>query len=523
MVVSTEHPLHDDETTDANVRQRAGRVDPMIGRVFDGRYRILDLIARGGMGRVYTAEQAPLGRRVAVKVLDVGGHDDREFRQRFIREAEICARLSHPNTVRVLDYGRSEDDVLYIAMELLEGRNLFQAIQTDAPMDALRVVRIGLQIAASLGEAHRLGLIHRDLKPSNIILLRPSGNEEFVKVVDFGLAKEISDGGELTRADALVGSPSYMSPEQVRSASLDQRSDLYALGVLMYACCCGRPPFTGATPLAILMGHLNQPPPPMSQVCPSMRRVPALEAVIDRCLAKEPEARYPDMDAVLAALNLVEDELRGSNPRVFVGAPAAPQRVGAPTPVPPQEPTPKTRPVTYGLMAVTLAFGLLAILSAGGLGVWFLTPRVATQPVEARVSATPTPIQIVPAAPDAPATPEPVVTPPSAVRSTRPATAEVSAIRTTPAVVAPGSDAPAKLTPASEPPPLAATAPVSAAAAPVSAATAPVSAATAPVSAAAPPVSASAAATTAVSPTDTPPPEPTPPRRSDVRDPWEKR
>lgn len=293
------------------VKPRVSKPDPLIGQVLDNRYRILDLIAKGGMGRVYRAEQAPLGRTVAVKVLDDAGdaESDREYRRRFMHEAEVCARLTHPNTVRVLDYGRTEDDVLFMAMEHLEGRNLFQAIQTDAPMAAVRVARIGREIAAALREAHGLGLIHRDLKPSNILLTRPAPDEEFVKVVDFGLAEAIRGDTELTRAEAPVGSPSYMSPEHVRSAPLDERSDIYSLGAVLYACLCGRPPFAGSTSLSVLMAHLNEVPPPLHTVCPSMQPVPALEALVFRCLAKSPDDRFLDMDTLLQALQQIEDDL----------------------------------------------------------------------------------------------------------------------------------------------------------------------------------------------------------------------
>ncbi len=364
-------------------RPRTPRADPLIGKLLDERYRVLSLIAKGGMGRVYRAEQAPFGRVVAVKVLDVGDEDDddQEFRRRFVREAEVCARLSHPNTVRVFDYGRADDDVLYIAMEHLEGRNLFQAIQTDAPMDALRVVRIGRQVASSLREAHALGLIHRDLKPSNIILTRPGGDDEFVKVVDFGLAKEIRADSELTRGDALVGSPSYMSPEQVRSDALDERSDVYSLGVLLYACLCGRPPFTGSAPLNVLMGHLNHAPPPMEAVCPSMVRVPSLEAVVLRCLAKSPADRYAGMDALLQALQGVQDELSGiTRPSPLL----PPTRFRPPAPViPPDVPLVlEGAGPSRGLVAGIVG----AVLLAAALGAWWLfqpdtRPGVVDDPI----------------------------------------------------------------------------------------------------------------------------------------------
>jgi len=408
----------------------------MLGKVLDDRFRIVALVARGGMGRVYKAEQAPLGRTVAIKVLDVGlEHDeDQEFRNRFVREAEACSRLTHPNTVRVFDYGKTWDDVLYIVMEYLEGRNLFQALQTDAPMEPARVIRIGRQIAASLREAHGLGLIHRDLKPSNIILTRPGGDDEFVKVVDFGLVKEISVNSELTREDALVGSPSYMSPEQIRSAPLDQRSDIYSLGVLLYACLTGRAPFLGATSLNVLMGHLHQAPPAMGTVCPSMKPAPALEAVILRCLAKEPEDRFPNMDALLDALTRADDTRRGAPAPVevestFTAEPVAvrsPPSAAAPSSPRHAAPRPRPRPLPSDTRRVLprsgpsaalvagIGVAVLALFGCGALGlawaawsgafgvpVWVASPPVppASAPVVAApAQEAPTPPAVVPAA-----------------------------------------------------------------------------------------------------------------------------
>ncbi|MFN7143582.1 MAG: protein kinase domain-containing protein, partial [Myxococcota bacterium] len=370
----------------AEPRPRASRADPHLGKVLDGRYRLVSLLAKGGMGRVYRAEQAPFGRLVAVKVLDVGDErdDDQEFRARFVREAETCARLAHPNTVRVFEYGTTDDDVPWIAMELLVGRNLFQAIQTDAPMDPARVARIGRQIAASLREAHGLGLIHRDLKPSNIILTRPD-DEEFVKVVDFGLVKEIRTDAETTRQDALVGSPGYMSPEQVRSDPLDERSDVYSLGVLLYACLCGRPPFQGPS-LNVLLAHLNEPPPPMESVCPSMPRAPALEAVVRRCLAKAPEARYPDMGALLGALQEAEEAIARGD--------AGPTAAGARTAAGPSDAGPGAVPGapargSEGPGRVLLR-GLVGLLAVGGGVAWAVLDEEERRGAPPTVEVSPT-------------------------------------------------------------------------------------------------------------------------------------
>ncbi|HND32099.1 MAG TPA: serine/threonine-protein kinase, partial [Myxococcota bacterium] len=256
--------------------------DPLIGKVIDNRYRILSLVAQGGMGRVYQAEQAPLGRVVALKVLDTGKtpEADKEMRQRFILEAAACARLNHPNTVRIFDYGKTWDDVLYISMEYIHGRTLHHVIKQEAPLPLDRVIRILRQMCSSLREAHAAGLIHRDLKPSNVMLTRHGDEVDFVKVLDFGLVRQVMGDSELTQVDAVVGSPSYMSPEQIRGERLDQRSDIYSLGVLMYTCIVGKTPFAAESPVKVMMAHLNSAPPPMAPVCPALTEVPMLEWVV---------------------------------------------------------------------------------------------------------------------------------------------------------------------------------------------------------------------------------------------------
>jgi serine/threonine protein kinase len=211
--------------------------DPLIGRLINDRYRIASLVARGGMGRVYRAEQAPLGREVALKVLHprYEGDHDPEFQRRFFLEASTCAKLSHPNTVTIFDYGRTEDDIYYIAMELLEGRTLHRAVRTDGPFAPQRAMHIARQVCRSLREAHKSGLVHRDLKPANVFLMRHGDEEDFVKVLDFGLVKDIETPDEdLTETGLFMGSPKYMSPEQIRGENVDGRCDVYALGVMLY-------------------------------------------------------------------------------------------------------------------------------------------------------------------------------------------------------------------------------------------------------------------------------------------------
>ncbi len=292
---------------------RGARVDPLIGKVIDNRYRLVSLIARGGMGKVYRAEQAQLNRVVALKLLEIGknGDQDEEFRRRFMLEAATYARLTHPHTVRIFDYGNTWDDILFIAMEFLDGRTLHHVIKTEAPLSAERTLRIARQICGSLREAHALGLVHRDLKPANVVLTRHGDDDEFVKVLDFGLVKELTGDSELTSGDAVVGSPSYMAPEQIRADGLDQRTDIYALGVILYACVCGRTPFAGDNSVNVLLAHLNQPPPPLSPNEPALRDSPTLAWLIETCLAKDRASRFADVDELVRALRLCDAEVRG--------------------------------------------------------------------------------------------------------------------------------------------------------------------------------------------------------------------
>src|SRR5688572_10611153 len=220
--------------------------DPLIGRTINERYRIVGTIARGGMGKVYRAEQQPLGRLVALKVLNPNytGDNDPEFHKRFFLEASIASKLTHPNTVTIFDYGKTDDEVFYIAMELLEGRTLHRALREEGPFPPDRAMHIARQVCRSLREAHTLGVIHRDLKPANVYLVQHGDENDFVKVLDFGLVKNLDEKGEeLTQTGLFMGSPKYMSPEQIRGERVDSRVDVYALGVMMYEMLTGKVPF----------------------------------------------------------------------------------------------------------------------------------------------------------------------------------------------------------------------------------------------------------------------------------------
>jgi len=292
--------------------QTSGLVDPLIGRVLAGRFRILECIAQGGMGRIYRAEQAPLGRTVAIKVLhlDARNTDDGNFRERFFREASVCARLSHPNTVRIFDYG-TEDGVYFIAMEFLEGRTLNDLIRKEGPVPPDRTIRIVRQICRSLEQAHGQGVIHRDLKPANVFLA-VHGPDEFVKVLDFGLVKAVDSKSQVTRAGNILGSPAYMSPEQVLGNPVTARADVYALGIILYACLTRTLPFKRDNPLAVLNAQAHADPPSFARVAPGVDVPTSLEWIVMRCLEKDPADRFESMAELEKALRLAERELTGS-------------------------------------------------------------------------------------------------------------------------------------------------------------------------------------------------------------------
>src|SRR3954470_12660363 len=269
--------------------------DPLIGRTLNDRYRIVEQIGSGGMGRVYRALPAPLDRVVALKVLGAGHDRDPNFYKRFFLEASVTAKLTHPNSITLYDYGRTEDGVFFIAMEFLAGRTLSQAMQADGPLAQERVIHVAQQICRSLREAHALGIIHRDLKPANVMLLRQHDDHDFVKVLDFGLVKfffgDTADA-DLTNAGTFMGSPHYIAPEQARNQNPDQRCDIYSLGVLLYHMLTGRVPFTAPAPVEIILKHLHEDAVPMNELRPDLNLHPELEEIVLKCMAKAREDRF---------------------------------------------------------------------------------------------------------------------------------------------------------------------------------------------------------------------------------------
>lgn len=287
--------------------------DPLIGRTISGRYRVHSVLGQGGMGTVYQAQQIPLGRAVAVKVLSAGQVEP-GFHKRFFQEAAILAKLKSPNTVTVFDYGRDED-IYFIAMELVSGEPLDRVLDNAGALPVPRALGIAQQVCRSLREAHAQGIVHRDLKPGNIVLTQGGDDEEIVKVLDFGLAKRVNRASEDTQRDTVPGSPRYMAPEVIRQQSIDGRSDMYGLGVLLYQMLTGVVPFERDSPMEILVAHLQEPPPPMREVSPAIEVPEAVERIVMRCLAKLPDDRYASMQELLDALRGLAGEIGvGSDP-----------------------------------------------------------------------------------------------------------------------------------------------------------------------------------------------------------------
>ena len=268
-----------------------------------GQYHIGEKLGVGGMGEVYLAEHRLLRRPCALKLIRPEVGADAIALARFEREVQSAARLSHPNTIEIYDYGHTNDGTFYYVMEYLTGVSLQDLVKKFGPLAPGRAVYLFRQICAGLSEAHSLGLIHRDLKPANIYVAKRGGEADVAKVLDFGLVKQIADPNavELTGKQRVSGTPLYMSPEQaVGDRSLDGRADIYALGCMLYFVLTGRPPFTGLTPLEVMTAHARDPVAPPSQV---RGDVPAdLEQVVMRCLAKKAADRYQDVRALSKAL-----------------------------------------------------------------------------------------------------------------------------------------------------------------------------------------------------------------------------
>ena len=289
--------------------------DPLIGRVLADRYRIKSLIGRGGMGVVYKGEHIHMGKTLALKLLSGELATQKDLVKRFKREADAASRLNNMHTVTLFDYGQSQG-LIYLVMEYLDGEDLSTVIRKEKKLGVMRALMMMVQICDSLSEAHEKGIIHRDLKPENIYRIKKKGVEDFIKVLDFGLAKiRVGLGApDETAHGVVLGTPYYMAPEQIRGEEVDHRSDIYSLGALLYTMVCGHPPFMAPTPLAVMAKHLTHKLPVLDmdeETSPEEKK--KVGDIISRCMAKDRQQRYSNAaelkaDSIAVVVELASGE-----------------------------------------------------------------------------------------------------------------------------------------------------------------------------------------------------------------------
>jgi serine/threonine-protein kinase len=417
--------------------------DARVGATLGGRYFLNAVLGRGGMGDVYRATDVALDRQVVVKVLR-HRTGDAGAAERFLREARAVARLSHPGIVALLDTGETEGGTPFMAMELAPGVTLARLLADAWPLGEARVVGIVAQVLSALAAAHAAGIVHRDLKPANV-MVEPTAEGDRVKVLDFGIATQGEGDLEarLTAHGAVFGTPAYMSPEQVRGDPLDARSDLYAVGVVLFELLCQRLPFDGPTPMAIAAQHLTGAPPPLAGVRPGLTVTPALEELVRWALQRDPARRPASAEALREALLACRVE---TAPALVPGGAALPETTAlsseAIAAAVATDPLPRARPRRGAGIAAVAA---LALAGAGGGG-WALLHRPAATPVTPHEDVAPTSRPPETPAPTAagtpPATPPPAAvtppaTPPAETTSPPPAPPVQPAVRTAAADVPP--------------------------------------------------------------------------------------
>ncbi len=373
--------------------------NPLLGTVIDKRYEVLEVLGEGGMGTVYRVRHVALGRQFALKALRRDMSTDAELAARFIQEAKAAAAVVHPGVVQITDFGTLPSGQPYFVMELLQGRPLSWVLHSGGPLPAARAVRLLMMVAEALAAAHEAGVIHRDLKPDNIQVAEVAGDRDVVKVLDFGLAK-VAGASRLTRAGMVFGTPHYMSPEQAAGEQVDQRSDIYSLGIVMYEVFTGHVPFEADSYMGVLTKHMYVEPARPSEIVPDNKALGALEDILLRCLKKKPSERYASMAELVAAFESVitfteqgSVELRPPAPRQPEKVVRLADRLEAPSneELRASLPQPRTGPVSRNLVLIAVAIAGLFAAALGAGKLWLKKPDAEASSARTASAAAPLP------------------------------------------------------------------------------------------------------------------------------------